>query len=359
MRFLHTADEHTGFRQYGSLMRERDFYSVQAQVTDIAIQYKVDAVIRAGDIYDAVKPPADAVDCIQSETDRLNAAGIPTLGIAGNHDACGNAWLSVCGIRSLDNNPWTSADGIVITGKHFKRASVFFDEILAERDTTKADVYVIHQAIREMCDYGGEYLTLDTLAPVFADMGVSYVAMGDIHKAATAVHSGVTFSYPGSPERKSTDDSGLKSVNIVTIDPGTKNVTIETVPLSTRRFVKVSINTQEDVDNLLKDVAGLNTDKPVIAIYHGPEAKPLVDKAEGVLLAADLIFRVYPQGTTEDDNRVLQIAEEFSRDDSAQLLNTAVAEYFDIDSVESQLIRQLLAGEDITQVVDNYLRKAA
>jgi len=337
MIFLHTADEHAGFRQYGSLMREQDFYNVQSQITDIAIARKVDVV--------------------QSETFRLNAAGIPTLGIAGNHDACGNAWLSVCGIRSLDGDPWISADGIVVTGKHFRRPSVFLDEVLAERDTTKADVYVIHQAIRELCDYGGEFLTLDTLGPAFADMGVRYVAMGDIHKSATAVHTGVTFSYPGSPERKSTDDSGLKSVNLVTIDPVTKAVTVETIPLRTRRFVKVRIETQDDVDNLLKDVAGLNSDKPVIAIYHGPDAKALVEKAEGVLLAADLIFRVYPQGTSEDTDNVLQIADEYSRNDSAALLETVVASYFDVDTIESQLVKQLLAGEDINKVVDTFIGK--
>jgi len=359
MKFLHVADDHTGFRQYGSLLRERDFYSVQSQITDIAIEHKVDAVIRAGDIWDATKPPADAVDCIQVETERLAAAGIPTLGIAGNHDACGNAWLSVCGIRSLDNNPWRGSDGIVITGKHFRRSSVFLDEILEERNLVKADVYVIHQAVRELCDYGGEYLSLEELGPAFADMGVKYVGMGDIHKSATAVHTGVTFSYPGSPERKSTDDSGLKSVNIVTIDPITKEVSIETIPLSTRRFVKVIINTQEDVDNLLKDVAGLNSDRPVIAIYHGPDAKALVDKAEGVLTAADLIFRVYPQGTTEDTNNVLQIADEFSRDDSGQLLEAVVEGYFDADTVESQVIKQLLVGADINTVVDDYLGKVA
>jgi len=357
MRFLHTADIHAAYRQYGSVLREQDFYAMLAQITDIAIVQKVDAVIYAGDTWDSIKPSAEAVGFVQGEVSRLAAHGIPVLGIAGNHDACEDEWLSVCGIRSLHNQPWKSADGIVITGKHFRRPAVFVQEINEDRARVKADVYVVHQAFKELSNFCGDNLSAEEMAPMFREMGVVYVAMGDIHQFALGEYDGVKFCYPGSPERNSTDDTGLKSVSIVTIDPRTKAVTMDTAPTKPRRLVRLVVNTVEQIDNILKDVAGLNSDKPVVAIYYTPELREHIQKAEGTLKASDILFRTYAVGTTEDKEKVLQIAESFDRKDSAKLLAETVTAYFDLGTDENEMIQMLLEGQDMGTVVKNYIDK--
>lgn len=60
MKFLHTADLHLGKIVSGvSMLTEQEF--ILAEITKIAQEEKVDALIVAGDLYDRAVPPADAV----------------------------------------------------------------------------------------------------------------------------------------------------------------------------------------------------------------------------------------------------------------------------------------------------------
>ena len=47
MKFAHLADTHLGYRQFGLLEREKDFYEVFDKIIDRIIEEKVDFVIHS------------------------------------------------------------------------------------------------------------------------------------------------------------------------------------------------------------------------------------------------------------------------------------------------------------------------
>jgi DNA repair exonuclease SbcCD nuclease subunit len=95
--FVHTADNHLGYEQYGFKARFNDFALAFYSVIDDAIARKADLVIIAGDLFN--KRAIDALTLIQAEAglQKLKDAGIPAIAIEGNHDRSyyrdGYSWL--------------------------------------------------------------------------------------------------------------------------------------------------------------------------------------------------------------------------------------------------------------------------
>ncbi len=95
--FVHTADNHLGYEQYGSRERFDDFARAFLHVVDDAIDRRADFFVVSGDLFN--KRAIDALTLIQAQEalQRLANAGIPAIGIEGNHDRSyyrdGVSWL--------------------------------------------------------------------------------------------------------------------------------------------------------------------------------------------------------------------------------------------------------------------------
>ena len=85
MRFLHTADWHVGKPLRGR-SRMDEMAAAVAQVADIAIDRKVDAVLVAGDVFDSPAPPPEAEKLVYDFLARLVSDRVACVLIAGNHD---------------------------------------------------------------------------------------------------------------------------------------------------------------------------------------------------------------------------------------------------------------------------------
>lgn len=85
MRILHTADWHAGKTLKG---RDRldEQRAVLAEITRIAEQHQVDAVLVAGDVYESAVPSAPAQQLVVQTLLRLRQTGAEVIVIAGNHD---------------------------------------------------------------------------------------------------------------------------------------------------------------------------------------------------------------------------------------------------------------------------------
>jgi len=95
--FVHTADNHLGYEQYGMKERFNDFARAFLAVIDAAIERHADFFVVAGDLFN--KRAIDAMTLMQAKTafERLKNAGIPAIAIEGNHDRSyyrdGISWL--------------------------------------------------------------------------------------------------------------------------------------------------------------------------------------------------------------------------------------------------------------------------
>jgi DNA repair exonuclease SbcCD nuclease subunit len=334
--------------------RERDFYRMIGEIADIAIERKVDGVIFAGDDFDCVKPSAEAVACLLEAVARLRQAGIWVVGNAGNHDACGDEWLKVCGITPLDSSLF-EIGGIRITGKNWKRPSVFIEELEAEAESgVTADIYVIHQAITGLTGFGSPEVTLERVAAALKKMGVRYAALGDIHQYQETVVDGVRFCYPGSPERCSADDTDVKSVTIVDITP--KSLKTSTVPVHPRSFMRFELKSEADVDSLMLAVRGDVRD-PVVVVTYEPELKDLARRAEGLLRSANAIYRMYAVNSGAKAEAAELSVNEFERRSMMGMLDAAIGLYFDTCSEEYALVKELLSSPNPDLILKAYTDK--
>jgi DNA repair exonuclease SbcCD nuclease subunit len=86
-RFLHAADVHLGFEQYGLAERQDDFYKAFLRVVDAARSEAVDFVLLAGDLLHKASQ-IDARALLQATTalEQLRDAGISVIAIEGNHE---------------------------------------------------------------------------------------------------------------------------------------------------------------------------------------------------------------------------------------------------------------------------------
>jgi DNA repair exonuclease SbcCD nuclease subunit len=92
MKLIHIADTHLGLAAFSRLdpesgmnMREKQIYDNFLKAVDEIIQQKPGVLVHAGDLFDTVKPKTRAYTTVLEALERLHAAGIPVIIIAGNH----------------------------------------------------------------------------------------------------------------------------------------------------------------------------------------------------------------------------------------------------------------------------------
>ncbi len=128
MKILHTADWHLGKKlEYIPRIAEQE--EVMAEICVIAEKEMPDVVLIAGDIFDSVNPPIEALELFYRTARRLSRNGTcAVIGIAGNHDSPDR-------IEAPD--PLARACGIILAGYPQSEIKTFtLDTGLA---VTKAD----------------------------------------------------------------------------------------------------------------------------------------------------------------------------------------------------------------------------
>ncbi len=86
MKILHTTDWHAGYILKG-VNRTPEIQKALQEVAQLAIEESVDLVLVAGDLFDKKNPSAEAEACVYEFFLNIAKANIPSVVIAGNHDA--------------------------------------------------------------------------------------------------------------------------------------------------------------------------------------------------------------------------------------------------------------------------------
>ncbi|PTD94678.1 hypothetical protein C9439_01350 [archaeon SCG-AAA382B04] len=103
--FVHTADLHLGYQQYGLVERFRDYGDVFAEVADYAIQKDVDFFLISGDIFDDRNINAMTFSQSYEVLEDLVKNDVKVFAIEGNHDKAyyneGMSWLEALDYQGL------------------------------------------------------------------------------------------------------------------------------------------------------------------------------------------------------------------------------------------------------------------
>ena len=86
LEFLHAADIHLGYQQYGLGERYDDFVDAFRWVIDTALDERVDFLLLAGDLFEKRTLDPRTLLIAVNEFQRLRDAGIPVVAIEGNHE---------------------------------------------------------------------------------------------------------------------------------------------------------------------------------------------------------------------------------------------------------------------------------
>jgi DNA repair protein SbcD/Mre11 len=281
--FVHTADNHLGYEQYGVKERFNDFTRAFWAIVDDAIARKADLFVIAGDLFN--KRAIDALTLMHAQQglQKLSDAGIPAVAIEGNHDRSyyrdGVSWLEfLCwqGLLILLNpymqngvpelTPWNQDDmrgayvdlkggklrvyGLPWFGASTARAMKGLAEQLEATRAAEDAAGVEYRLLLLHTGVEGILPTLHGL-PARADFEplhglVDYVALGHVHKPYEVEN---WMFNPGSTEtwgaEESAWDRGYYAVRVNTDVPeGERRHTAEHIVNPRRPFIRLHFSVE-------------------------------------------------------------------------------------------------------------------
>lgn len=287
MKFFHLADLHIGKRVHGFSLLEDQRHILQEVLKKVE-QERPDAVVIAGDVYDAPVPSADAVNVLDAFLVRLKDMNTQVLMISGNHDSPDRLSFAARLLQHSGVHVSPAYCGQVapiilddaygqvnfyllpfIKPAHVRRwhegeqVDTYTDALRVaiaalQADPTQRNVLVTHQFVTgaersesEEVSVGGS----DNVdAEVFA--GFDYVALGHLHRPQRA--GGAHMRYSGSPLKYSfSESSHEKALTVVEMNEKGE-VTTYALPLKPLRDMREVRGAFEQVMNP-KSLAGANT----------------------------------------------------------------------------------------------------
>ncbi|MCW4005851.1 MAG: DNA repair exonuclease [Candidatus Bathyarchaeota archaeon] len=214
--FVHTADLHLGYAQYGLEARRQDFDKVFGEIVEKTIELKPDFMIIAGDLFHQARPSNVTLENAIRNFKRLRDAGITVLTVDGSHDSAPNSITGTI-LNPLDSAGliyhlprhkgacWRKKDSCYVYGIPNYRTRRKTDEMLPafmkqnkpKPDPTAANIFVFHGAV-DLPNFKPPYIEAE-LSPELVPDGFDYYAAGHIHeqftnkfKTGTLVYSGCT-----------------------------------------------------------------------------------------------------------------------------------------------------------------------
>ena len=293
IRFVHLADVHLGFRQYGLPERAADFNRAFDDAVAYCLRVAPDFVVIAGDLFDSksIEPSTYAAADIALE--RLARAGIPVVANEGNHERWfrrgERSWLWQLSrhgrlrlLRQFDPltgalraEPWTSERGFGaytdigaarVFGVEYlgARLAAHLPEIAASLSAVpaggqRAVVGLLHTGVDEAVHLGVGGVTLDDLAPIRAF--TDYLALGHVHYAYRLPERNPWIFNPGALEAHNILEGlagqpiegegrarGLYDVRIQPGRPATIEADFRDDVVARRPFRRLSVDASDAVD---------------------------------------------------------------------------------------------------------------
>ena len=250
-RFLHTADIHLGYQQYGLSERYDDFTEAFQWVVDTALDECVDFLLIAGDLFEKRTLDPRTLLIAVTEFERLKTAGIPVVAIEGNHERtygdslswmeylsqsdllylldCSRhdqGWLPQHWDKEERTGGYVALAGARIYGLRYQGAQTgaALSEIGAAIDAAPHSeagfsIFLSHTSVEGYYDQGHPFARQQDLGTL--RHCVDYFALGHVHAPYRGTLDGKEWLYnPGCPETWSSEEWQYheKGAILVTVD---------------------------------------------------------------------------------------------------------------------------------------------
>jgi len=262
-RFVHTADIHLDSPLKSLAMRNASLQDLISNATrqafvrivDLCLNEEVDALLIAGDLYDGDQTSMKTARFFAEQLHRLDAVGIKTFILRGNHDALSKITkelvfpdsVTTFGGRAqaiaLERNG--ALPEIVIHGLSFsdpKAPEGLLPKYKAPVPNA-VNIGLMHTSLNGAPGH-------DPYAPCsVADLdcsGFDYWALGHIHKRSIHLVT-CTVVMPGNPQGRDINEAGQKSVSLVTVDDNGA-ISVEERNVSIAQFERVALDVSAIID---------------------------------------------------------------------------------------------------------------
>lgn len=253
--FVHAADLHLGYSQYGLEIRREDFDRAFQELVDKTIELKSDFMIIAGDLFHDARPSNVTLENVVKNFSRLREADIPVLAVGGSHDSAPNI------VTGTILNPLDSAGLIYYLPKHEgacwekpdccyvygvpnfrtrRRTEELLPTFMEQNKPTPNhelfNIFVFHMAL-DLPNVKPPYIEAEASPELIPD-GFNYYAAGHIHESYAEKFKTGLLVYSGCTETVNYDEAKIKKgfYNVKVDEKGT--VSPEFIELeSSRRFV--------------------------------------------------------------------------------------------------------------------------
>jgi exonuclease SbcD len=357
MNFIHMADMHLGYRQYGLEQRFLDFGHTFKEIAEYAVANKADFVLIAGDLFD--KRSINAPTYVQAVhvLSILKEAGIPCVAIEGNHDRRfikdGMSWLESLEwegllkvIKNHDGNlmgDFAEVGSTRIFGLGFSGSmtSAAIPQIAQEIKDINAKsppgktVLMMHAGVQSNMKYGitGEVIYEDL---VCLKGVVDYLALGHYHSAYEI--DGWAYN-PGCPDTCSIAEVYEPKGFYHVTDKGAK-----LIPPNIRKFVilRVKADGHQGMDTLMADI------RETLAKY-GKNDSPVVHVIiEGTLNFDKSYINTYAIDEAAKEQAGALYAEvRFDLTNDEFSIASLESDAFDRASIEREVFRKLARSDSI------------
>lgn len=329
MKFLHLADLHLDSPLRAQAARNPDMgaalrdasRNVLSRIVDRAVEHRVDAVLFAGDTFDSGVADVAARAALAAAVARLDAAGIASVLIQGNHDALLDLgrFGPMKGLTQLTpENPTLRLGEASFHGMGFS-APHMPDSLLPQypvREPGRWNVGLMHSSLDGASGH-------DPYAPcalsALLGHGYDYWALGHIHKRAEHRGERSLAVMPGIPQGRSVRETDGGSVTLVELDLNGARATA--LPVELLRFARLPVALAEGVDRrdaMRRALDGAMTPGVLLAArfdltgsaaeigdirFATAQAQELAAELDGVFIEAvraHLIHAARPEGAAGD-----------------------------------------------------------
>jgi exonuclease SbcD len=233
--FVHAADFHLGYSQYGLEARREDFDRAFRELVDKTIELKPDFMIIAGDLFNHARPSNIILENTIRNFSRLREAGIPVLAVDGSHDSAPNVVTGTI-LNPLDSAGliyylprhegacWRKENCCYVYGVPNFRTRRKTEELLPAfmkqnkpaPDPTLFNIFVLHMAL-DIPSLTPPYIEAEAPRELIPE-GFDYYAAGHVHKPYKDKFKTGMLIYSGSTEtvdyEEAKNDKGFYYVEV-------------------------------------------------------------------------------------------------------------------------------------------------